>query len=559
MASTYEEIMSKSRELASGGDMEGAKRLATIALARRDPRKARAEAARAGTLQASPENLATARDFDSRARSEMTSTPRLLAENVFGDNDPTRQNAGEMIGSLLNKGGEGMTFGLVGDEASAGVESLLPGVNYEDRLKHYRGQEEVFERDHGGLALGAEMGGALLGALGPLGAIGTLGKGAGLGARMLASAGTGAGMGGTYGFMEGEGLEDRRKQGLTGAAVGGAVGAAIPVVGAGVQKAADSVARRRAIADAVRGAPTTDQLRSAGQAAYQSIDDAGVQVKPQAFEGARQKIVDALRQNTGFDELPGPGSLTPNTARVSQIMDDASKRMAAEPTAALPFKSLDQMRRQAGAAAGNVTNRTDQQAGMTVIEGLDDFVRGLGADDVVAGDVKALQTALPKARELWTRMSKSQLIDDAMSQEGNYLSGGASAVRNQFARILRNPKTARSFSEAERKMMQKVVSGSIPQQIVNYLGSGLGMTAQILGGGAAGLAGGPAGGILGTIAGTATAAGSRKLSEAMTRNGAETVRKLVASGGMEKLPVASDASRKFIEALLRRGTAATQQ
>jgi len=478
---------------------------------------------------------------------------QTVKEFFLGDNDPNTQNAGERIGSALNKAGEAMTFGLVGDEASAAVESVLPGVDYDSRVKHYRDQEALLERDNPGTALGAEIGGSVLGAMLPLGAAGTLGRGAGLAPRIAASTATGAGMGGTYGFMEGEGLDDRLAQGASGALLGGAVGSVAPAVGAGIQKVADSLVARQAVGRAIQGAPTSEALRAQGNAAYKAIDDAGVQIRPEAFDRARSSIVDKLRTNTGFDELPGPGSLTPNSARTVQIMDQSAGRMAAEPTAALPFKSLDQMRRQAGAAAGNVANKTDARAGVEIIQGLDDFVKHLGADDVVAGDVQTLQDLIPKARDIWSRMTKSQLVDDAIQAgENNYLSGGSSGIRNQFKSIISNPKLSRGFSEAEIAAMRRVVKGTMPEQILNLLGGGLGQLGQI----GAGLG---VGGVPGAMLGMATSAGFRKASEAVSSRNAEIARALVAGGKLKNLPGASDQVRKITEALTRRIGAVSPQ
>ncbi|ETX13274.1 hypothetical protein OCH239_12610 [Roseivivax halodurans JCM 10272] len=478
---------------------------------------------------------------------------QTFRENIFGDDAPDTQNFGERVGSALNKAGEAMTFGLVGDETSAAVESLVPGVNYDDRRDHYRQQEEVLERDNPGLALGADIGGSVAGAVLPLGAAGTLSRGASLMPRVGASVAAGGAGGATYGFMEGEGLSDRTTDAQTGAKFGAAAGLAAVPVGAAVQRAGDAIVGRRAMANAARNAPSSEELRAMGQAAYRQIDDAGVQIKPEAFERNRQRIVDVLRRGTGFDELPGPGSLTPNSARVSQIMGEASSRMAQESTAALPFRSLDQMRRQAGAAAGNVTNKTDQQAGMTIIEGLDDFIENLSPDDVVVGDAKALKDAIPKARDLWARMSRSQQIDDAIAQEGNYLSGGASAIRNQFAKILRNPKLSRGFSEAEKAAMRRVVQGSAPKRILDLLGGGLGQLTQIG-------AGFGIGGLPGAALGAGTATLARKGSEAITNRNAEIARAIIAGGKMRGgLPVASEANRRVIEALIRRKAVAVPQ
>jgi hypothetical protein len=446
------------------------------------------------------------------------------------------------VGGLL----QGLTFGL-GDELAARVASIHPGIDYEEALPFFRKDLEKSRQDRPYITTGAEIAGAIAA---PVGAIASAGS---LPLRMAKSAATTGAMSGAYGFNAGEGgFQNRAAEALPQAGMGAAVGAAIPVAGSALQSLMQSRATQSAIRQAAKGAPSSDELRAMGNALYQQVDDAGVQIAPQAFDRARGGILDDLRANTGFDELPGPGSLTPNSARANQIMGEASARMGVDPTAALPFKALDQMRRQAGAAAGNVANKTDQKAGMTIIEGLDDFIKNLGPNDVVAGDVRALQDAIPKARDVWSRMSKSQMIDTAIEAGENYKSGASSGIRQQFKNILQNKKLAARFSQAEKAAMRRVVNGSFPEQLLQLFGGGLGQLAQI--GGA-----GFAGGIPGLVAGLGAAAGTRKLAEGVTRRKAETLRALVANGGLPNLPQASTALRDLMEQRLRLGTAASIQ
>lgn len=476
-----------------------------------------------------------------------------LRENLFGDNDPNTQNIGEKIGTALNKAGESMTFGLVGDEASAAAAAAIPGgMGYDERLAYERQQEALLDQTNPGMALAADVGGAVGGALLPMGAIGTLGRGAGMGARLAASTAAGAGMGGTAGFMEGEGLDDRIGQGTTGAAIGAGVGFAAPLVGAGVQKIADNRVANRAIREAARGAPSSEELRRVGSALYDEVDNAGVQIRAPSFNDARAAIVDKLRANTAYTPRPGGRTITPNTSAVVDNMADMAEEMAGQPGAALSFKEIDSLRRQAGAAAGNIANKSDQQAGMTIIEGLDDFVNRLGPDDVAAGDVEALKTLIPKARDVWARMSKSQLLDDAIEAGDSYLSGPGTGVKYQFKRILKNPKLSRGFNEAEKRAMQRVINGTIPEQLLRLAGSGL---TQIGGTLAAGFG-------LGPLAGAATlgaSTGARLASDAVIRRNAEIARALVSSGKMNTLPVASPSVRAITEALARRTGAAGAQ
>lgn len=521
MAATYEELIAKARELAASGKTEEARRVAQIAVQRRDQ---------------PPEQ------------------PKGIGQNVkeffLGDDDPTTQNTGEKIGTWLNKAGEAMTFGLAGDEANAAIAGAIPGgMSYDERLAFDRQQEALMKESNPGAMLGAEIAGGVAGALLPGGAIGTLGKGAGLGARLAASTAAGAGMGATYGFMEGEGgAANRANDAMTGGLIGGAAGFAAPAIGAGVQRLADNRAANRAIKEAVRVAPTTDELRASGRAAYDAIDNIGLAIKPDRVTGLTDEIVNALRGEGAA--YTGANRVLPGSSAILDAVPEVGKGANT-----VPFNELDMFRRYANnAAAGALANNpNDARIASGVVEKLDDFVMGLTPDDVDSGDIEILQELLPKARNLWSRMSRSDLIESAIDAgSNNYRSGAASGIRAQFQRILNNPKLIRGFSEAERKMIQRVVNGTLPEQFVNYLGSGLGMMAQ-------GAVGGMLGGIPGMIAGGAIGAGARKLSENIVGKNAEIARALVASGRVPQLPVASPANRSIAEALIRRTGAAVPQ
>lgn len=520
MAATYEQLVAKARELAAAGRMDEARRVGEIAKGIRT------------TPPAEPKGAWQA-----------------IKDNVVGDDDPTTQNFGEKVGTFLNKGAEAMTFGLAGDEANAAIAGAIPGgMGYDERLAFERQQEALMEESNPGAMLGAEIGGSIAGALLPGGAIGTLGKGAGTMARIGASAAAGAGMGGTYGFMEGEGMPDRVSGAATGAAIGGIAGAAAPAIGAGVQRIADGRVANRAIREAVATAPTTEGLRSQGRQAYDAIEGVGLNIRPERVNDLKAQIANALRGEGAA--YTGAERVLPGSSAILGAVDNVG---AGANT--VPFNELDIFRRYANNAAAGAaaTNPNDARIASGVVEKLDDFVMGLKPDDVDSGDVALLQELLPKARNLWSRMSRSDLIDNAIEAgNNNYRSGAASGIRAQFQRILNNPKLIRGFSDAEKKMIQRVVNGSLPEQFVNYMGSGLGMMAQ-------GAVGGMLGGIPGMIAGGAIGAGARKVSEGLVNKNAEIARALVASGRVPQLPVASPANRAITEALMRRTGAAVPQ
>ena len=472
-------------------------------------------------------------------------------DNLWGDDDPNTQNLGEKVGTFLNKAGESMTLGLIGDEASAAVESVLPGVNYADRRDHYRQQEELLEQNSPGAALTADLVGAV--AM-PVAGAGAVRAGAGLAGaakRSLASAAaTGIGSG-VYGAMEGEGGTAARAQdGLNGALLGASIGAAIPVVGNGIQKLADSGAARKAIAKAIEKAPTTDQLRAQGQAAYKAIEDAGVSFRPDAVKGRFDDIVSAL-QSSGLDDGASALNLTPKAKRMTEVLGETL-----EGANSVPFRALDQVRRKAGVGAADFNNKTDQRLNTMIIEKLDDLVENVTPDMLDAGDADALPELIEKARQTWARMSKSQMVDDAIEAADGYLSGSGTGLKYQFKRILNNKKLARGFTDAERAVMKRVVDGTISERLLRTAGGGLASIGSL-----GGLTTGALTGNLGLALAGATATGgnavARKLSDAAIRKNADIARAIIARGNVVNLPVAKDSSRQIVEQLLRQTAVAT--
>lgn len=156
--------------------------------------------------------------------------------NIVGNPDDDVTNFGESLGTWLNRAGETATLGVVGDEASAAAYSMLPGRTYDAELARFRDNEDAMSFAG---KLSADLTGSIVPALTGVGAMASAPT---LGAAALRGAGAGAAMGGIQGFMEGEeGLADRLQGGVLGAGIGGALGAAVPVVGDMVRRGVSGV------------------------------------------------------------------------------------------------------------------------------------------------------------------------------------------------------------------------------------------------------------------------------------------------------------------------------
>jgi hypothetical protein len=481
-------------------------------------------------------------------------TSRELLTNHMMQNETAPTTA---TGATIMGAGRGATLGGI-DEISGYLNSVVPGQGTMAERNTFgreyaRAAEEAGRQSNPDDMLTSEIAGALSVPLAaPFQAMGLL-------PRILGSAGAGGLMGAAYGFLTGEGEKERLSQLQSGGAIGAGVGALAPVVGAGVQKLADKRAANKAIAQAVKAARPTAEARAASGQAYDAFEGAGVEISPQALSRLRSSVEGRLTRE-GLDTLPGAGSLTPGGQRIVDALtamdDQVGKAAAAGQNPAVPLTSIEQFRRQAGNVAQgmNPMGRAtpDARLGTIAIDEIDNFIKTLDPADVPIGDVNAARDALLKARSEWARASKTQLLDNVIDAQDDYLGGPASAIRNKVATLLRNPKTRRQFSEAEQQILRKIIGGNMLTRAVRLAGNGIGRQLSTI-------AGTTMGGVPGALAGMATGEISSEIANRHAIKAAEIARAVVSAGSLNNLPVASDSAKRVIEALMRRaGTTVPQ-
>lgn len=138
------------------------------------------------------------------------------------------------FGAYMGNLAPGLSFGGA-DEIAAGIGSLFEDRSYDEILSGLRAQDRKTEEMHPY----ASLAGKVTGALAPGGlASKFISSARTLPGMMAQGAGWGAAGGATQGFLEGEGSAENRLAGAGwGALIGGGLGGAIPLVGAGVQEA----------------------------------------------------------------------------------------------------------------------------------------------------------------------------------------------------------------------------------------------------------------------------------------------------------------------------------
>jgi len=229
--------------------------------------------------------------------------------------------------------------------------------------------------------------------------------------------------------------------------------AAAAGTGLGVEKGVE-----RVVGSAVGGlrsaskAPTLSELKETGKAAYQAADDAGLVVHPGSFKNFVGRVTAATKQ-AGIDK-----DIHPRATAAIRRMTDAVE--AGEP---MKLQDIEILRRVTSAARSS-TEKAERKMGQIISEQLDNYVNGLSDADIIAGDRGGAIEALNLARNAWTRMSRSEEIQEAVQKAGIRAgqfsgSGFENALRTQFRQIAMNNKRMRGFSPEEQEAIKRVASG----------------------------------------------------------------------------------------------------
>jgi hypothetical protein len=337
---------------------------------------------------------------------------------------------------------------------------------------------------------------------------------------------------------------------LAGSILGGKTTAGVGNIGRGVQA---TVARA--------GTPSTTDLRTQAQNAYRAADDAGVVYRSSAFDNFAANLDQRLARE-GFD-----ARLYPNAATVMDRIRAATATDTPGVFRHQTFQDLDILRRVAGAAR-NSENPAERRLGLIITDQLNDFATRPPANAVRAGDAPEAARAVTEARMNWSRMSKSQEIEDAVQRariSSPAAEGGKidEAIRTQFASLTREIDNGwhPGFTEAEVANIRRVAEGRAGSDILRMVsqlkpGTNLGglirTGAQLAAGTAA--AGGPVGLALAAptmAAGYGARAGRNALAELNAVNLAAGIRRgdVTAPFNANMMATGSPMAQQFLNAL----------
>lgn len=295
---------------------------------------------------------------------------------------------------------------------------------------------------------------------------------------------------------------------------------------------------------------SVDDLAAQKDAAYQAVDDAGVQYTPGTVKGMLAKM-DSVAQ-------PYPGRHNETIATRKQIGKNLQPPTGPRP---VTLSEVDKNRQIVNKDLGTLQDRAQQDMGSDMTNAMDDYLRQVPASGVTArsGDPQMGIDAMEKARELNARMRKLEETEAMgykarVKAEGSLTQGEDSTIKTGVQGILTNPKKARNYTPDEIAAMEEVNAGTTKQNIERQVGRmAPGGGAAYYGSAAAGVGMGllsqnPYVTIGATLIPPVLGLLGKKMSAASTRKSAEKLIDLVASGG-KAAPKAPGMGTRETEAL----------
>lgn len=207
----------------------------------------------------------------------------------------------------------------------------------------------------------------------------------------------------------------------------------------------------RAAAQFRFGAESLEKLREMSTAAFKRASDAGVIIKKEKFND----MLDDINYNLDIDPDVAT-TLEPGAAKAYKALE----LFRDQP---ITLDRLYKLRRKVTASIAKDATDNDMAKILGVRDKIDDLIDDLTPSDVISGDPAVAAPAITEARNLWSKMSKGETLEEAVERAKNKTSfftaaGYENALRTEF-RNLANSKQFRRFSKPEQEAILEVVRG----------------------------------------------------------------------------------------------------
>ncbi len=263
----------------------------------------------------------------------------------------------------------------------------------------------------------------------------------------------------------------------------------------------------------IETAPTEEVLRQQATQAYRAAEEAGVSFKQEGI----QNLIQTAEKRVGKTNP----TLHPDTqAALNEVRALGEKDI-------VTLSELEDVRRIVGDATASI-KKPDARLAFKLRDTIDDFVLRAKKSEINAGDARVGSEQLTRARDLWNRLRKSEVISKSLRDADLVASPGARSIRSQFASLLRNEKKRRLFNKEEISAIERVAKGNVSERALDVLSKFApeNTLTSLIGIGGGGAAAGVPGAVALPVAGQI----ARASAASIKRSNADFVQALVRSG-----------------------------
>lgn len=249
------------------------------------------------------------------------------------------------------------------------------------------------------------------------------------------------------------GVEDPRLLALSSVA-GGLAGSKVANIGGKLGQTAESAAKRVGGKITSQKTATVEELKAAADEAYKRADASGVVFSPQSYDSLVDDINSQLKRE-GF--IP---KLDPAIANAVNVLDD----YRGQPLSLTQLKEL-----RSGLSGLKISPDANirRRAG-DIVARIDDYIEKPAPNAIIAGDEAGI-AALNEGRAMWSRMRKSETLEDILADVDLRTPEAADTIRSRFAGLAANKRKMLGFTEDERAAIRQIGEGKATPSVFNTI------------------------------------------------------------------------------------------
>ena len=211
--------------------------------------------------------------------------------------------------------------------------------------------------------------------------------------------------------------------------------------------------------EALSKTPSTEALYKEARGLYRSIDNAGVEVSSTAYDRL-------LTNMTARLQLEG---YTDQAAIRSQL-----SKMGLFQGQNRSISSLDTTRSDISKTLLKSSDENVRRLGRVMADEIDDFISTATPADVTnAARLPQVQTDLIRARELWSKVSRSEQVEELVRRAKLSEQPFDTALRSEFRTLAKNERRFNRFTPEERQFILRVVEGGSVAKAMTELSEAL--------------------------------------------------------------------------------------